>query len=185
MKIVKDCYVSVAYTLTVNGEVADKAEATSPLGFIFGVGMLLPKFEENLIGKVVGDKVSFTLSPEEGYGESRPEAIVELPKDIFMVEGKLDTEIIKPGAILPMMDNQGNQMPGTVVELKDEVIVMDFNSPMAGKTLNFDVEVVEVREANEEDMAKFMPASGGCGCGCGEGDDQNDCGEGGCCSSCN
>lgn len=187
MKIAKDSYVSVSYTLTVDGQIADQADSTKPLEFIFGLGMLLPKFEENLLGKEKGESVEFILSPEDGYGELVADAIVELPKDIFMVEGKLDEEIIKIGAILPMMDNQGNQMPGKVIELKEEVIVMDFNSPMAGKTLDFKVTVEGVRESNAEDLEKFNPKGGSCGCGdggCSDGGCDSDCGDGGCCGSC-
>lgn len=184
MKIAKDSYVSVSYTLTVEGQIADKADATKPLEFIFGMGMLLPKFEKNLVGKAKGETVKFTLTPEDGYGEQVAEAIVELPKDIFMVDEKLDEEIVKVGAILPMMDDQGNQMPGKVLEIKEECIVLDFNSPMAGKTLDFEVTVEAVRESNADDMAKFSPQGGGCGCNedCGDGccDEGAGCNSGGC-----
>ncbi len=182
MKIAKDSYVSVSYTLTVNGEIADQATAERPLEFVFGMGMLLPKFEENLLGKEAGETATFTLSPADGYGELVQEAIVELPKDIFTVEGKFDEEIVKAGAVLPMMDNQGNQMPGRVVEVKESVVVMDFNSPMAGKTLNFEVKVEGVRESTPEDMQKFMAPQGGCSCGCDEGS-EGGC-EDGCCGEC-
>ena len=184
MEIKLNSYVSVQYTLTVDGQVADQSPADRPLEFVFGMGMLLPKFEENILGKKVGDKVAFTLAPSEGYGETMTEAIVELPRGIFEVEGKLDEEIVKAGAILPMMDAEGNQMPGRVIEVKAETIAMDFNPPMAGKTLNFEVEVVGVRETTDEDMAKFAaPQAGGCGCGCDDGDCSEE--EGGCCGSCN
>ncbi len=181
MKVEKNMYVSLAYKLTVNNEVVEDVKAEAPLDFIFGVGMLLPKFEESVAGKVVGDTFAFTLTPEESYGPYTEEAIIELPRNIFEVEGVVDESIVKPGAILPMVDNQGNQMPGKVLEVTAEFVKMDFNHPMAGKVLNFEGEVVGVREATDADMAKFMPAGGGCSCGCGEGDcGDGNCGEGGC-----
>ncbi len=184
MKIQSNSYVSLAYKLTVDGNVIEDVKADSPLEFIFGVGMLLPKFEDSVKDKEVGEKFAFTLAPEEGYGEFTADAVVDLPKNIFEVEGVFDTERIVVGGMVPMMDNQGNQMYGKVVEIAEEFVKMDFNHPMAGQTLNFEGEVVGVRESTEADMAKFMPAAGGCGCGdsCGEGcsegcgDDQNGCG---------
>ncbi len=183
MEIKLNSYVSVKYVLTVDGQIADQSPADRPLEFIFGMGMLLPKFEENILGKKVGDKVAFTLTPADGYGELMPDAVVELPRSIFEEDGKLNEEIVMAGAILPMMDADGNQMPGRVIEVKADVIKMDFNPPMAGKTLDFEVEIAGVREATEEDAAKFSAPQGGCGCegGCSSEEDE----EGGCCGSCN
>lgn len=181
MKIEQNKFVSVAYTLTVDGKIADKAEATKPLEFIFGTGMLLPKFEEYITGKVAGEKVSFTLSPEDGYGETMAEYVVELPKNLFEVDGKIDENIVALGNVLPMMDNSGNRMNGVVKAISEETVTMDFNHPMSGKTLNFEVEVVGVREVTEADTM-----GGGCsGCGCGEGGcDEGGCGEGDCGEGC-
>ncbi|MFI3262046.1 MAG: peptidylprolyl isomerase [Rikenellaceae bacterium] len=174
MKIEQNKFVSLAYTLTVDGAVVDKAEATKPLEFIYGTGMLLPKFEQAIADKVVGDTVSFTLAPADGYGETMAEYIVELPKNLFEVDGQIDEKIVAIGNILPMMDNEGNRMNGLVKAIGEETITMDFNHPMSGKTLNFEVEVVGVREATEADTM-----GGGCGCGdCGC--DEGGCNEGGC-----
>ncbi|MFI3267379.1 MAG: FKBP-type peptidyl-prolyl cis-trans isomerase [Rikenellaceae bacterium] len=175
MKIEQNKFVSLAYTLTVDGAVVDKADATKPLEFIYGTGMLLPKFEEAIAEKVVGDKVSFTLQPADGYGEVVAEYIVELPKNLFEVEGKIDEKVVAVGNILPMMDNEGNRMNGLVKAISEITVTMDFNHPMSGKVLNFDVEVVGVREATEADTM-----GGGCGCGdcgCEEG---GNCEDGGC-----
>ena len=122
--------------------------------------------EGALLGKEPGDKVSFTLSPKDGYGEIIDEAIVELPKNIFMLDGKIAEDILFVGNTIPMSDAEGHRMNGTVREVKESAVVMDFNHPMAGKTLNFDVEVVSVRDVTPEDLA----SKGGCGCGCGEHD---------------
>ena len=178
MKVENNKMVAVEYKLTVDGQIADQSQPGSPLEFIVGAGMLLPKFEEALMGKEPGDKGSFTLSPGDGYGEIMEEAIVDLPKNIFMVDGKLAEDILFEGSQVPMSDQQGNRMLGVVKEVGDEHVKMDFNHPMAGKTLDFEVEVVSVRDVTPEDLA----AKGGCSCGecdC-EGGEHDCCGEGHC-----
>ncbi len=162
--------VAVNYTLTVNGEIADQSQPGAPLQFIFGSGMLLPKFEEAILDKEVGDKVSFTLEATDGYGEVNTEAIVELPKSLFEVDGVIAEDMLVVGNPIPMADAAGNRMVGVVTVVGDESVTMDFNHPMAGKTLNFDVEVVMVRDVVPEDLAA---PEGGCSCGgdCGSGCD--------------
>ena len=174
MKVENTKFVAVNYTLTVDGQVADQNPEGQPLEFVCGAGMLLPKFEGALIGKEPGDKVSFTLEPKDGYGEIIAEAIVELPKTIFMIDGKVVEEMLFVGNVVPMSDAEGHRMNGIIKEVKEETIMMDFNHPMAGKTLNFDVEVVEVRDVTPEDLAP----KGGCSCGC----DHDHCGDG--CEGC-
>ncbi len=186
MKIENNKYVSLAYKLTVDGNVIEDVAADRPFDFIFGIGMLLPKFEESVNGKEADDTFAFTLTPEEGYGVYEEERIAELPKNIFEVDGVFNEEMIAVDAVLPMVDVEGNQLYGRVLEITSDSVKMDFNHPMAGKTLNFEGQVVGVREATDEDMAKFMqPAGGGCNCGggdCSEGGcNEGECGEGGCC----
>ena len=176
MKVEQNKMVGVDYKLTVDGQIADQSRPGQPLEFIFGTGMLLPKFEEAILGKEPGDKVSFTLEPKDGYGELIAEAIVDLPKHIFMVDGKLAEDILFEGSQVPMSDAQGNRMMGTVKEVGDEHVKMDFNHPMAGKTLHFDVEVVTVRDVTPEDLQGHC-SCGSCGDhGCGDGCDC-DCGD--------
>ena len=145
MKVEQNKMVAVDYKLTVDGKIADQSRPGQPLEFIFGTGMLLPKFEEAILGKEPGDKVSFTLEPKDGYGEVIEEAIVNLPKNIFMVDGKLAEEILFEGSQVPMSDAQGNRMMGIVKEVGEETVKMDFNHPMAGKTLNFEVELLGIK----------------------------------------
>ena len=171
MKVEQNKMVAVDYKLTVDGQIADQSMPGQPLEFIFGTGMLLPKFEEAILGKEPGEKVSFTLAPADGYGELHPEAIVDLPKTIFMVDGKLAEDILFEGSQVPMADAQGNRMIGTIREVGEESVKMDFNHPMAGKTLNFEVEVISVRDVTPEDL------QGGCSCGHCGGDCEEGCGD--------
>lgn len=164
MQVAQNKMVSVDYTLTVDGQVADQSRPGQPLEFIFGTGMLLPKFEEAILGKEPGEKVAFQLAPEDGYGIFHPEAVVDLPKEIFMVDGVLAEDILFVGSQVPMADKDGNRMLGTIKEVGEQTVKMDFNHPMAGKTLNFEVEVVAVRDVTPEDLAP----KGGCSCGCDE-----------------
>lgn len=178
MKVEKNKMVSVDYKLTVDGAIADQSQPGQPLQFISGMGMLLPKFEEAIMGKEPGESVSFTLEAKDGYGEVIAEAIVELPKTVFMMDGKVAEDILFVGSQIPMSTADGQHMMGVVKEVKEESVMMDFNHPMAGKTLNFDVTVVEVRDVTPEDLQ----SQGGCGCGggCGE----HECGDGCDCGGC-
>ncbi len=182
MKISENQLVSLAYELNVDGTVVDSANAERPLEFIFGMGMLLPTFEANIEGKEKGDTFSFTLTPEEGYGAINDQAIVELPKEIFMVDGVVAENLLTIGNALPMGDSQGNRMMGVVTAVGESSVTMDFNHPMAGKTLNFSGSVLEVRPSTEEDAVRFFGNGEGCSCGC---EKEGDCGDGSCGEGCN
>ena len=184
MKVAMNKMVSVDYKLTVDGAIADQSQPGQPLEFIYGMGMLLPKFEEAILDKEPGESVAFTLEAKDGYGEVVAEAIVELPKTIFMMDGKIAEEILFVGSQVPMATAEGQHMMGVIKEVKEETVMMDFNHPMAGKTLNFEVTVVDVRDTTPEDLAKFM--GGGCSCGdCGGSCGDHECGEGCDCGGCN
>jgi len=182
MKISEEKMVSLSYDLTVINEEGEKelmerATKTNPLIFLFGMGMMLEAFEKNIEGLNTGDKFSFVLTPEEAYGEYIEDHVVELPKTLFEVDGKFDSERVTEGQTLPMMDAQGNQMMGSVLEIKPDVVIMDFNHPLAGETLHFDGEVIDVHEPTEEEM-NDLSQEGGCS-GCGSSEDGG-C-SGGCC----
>lgn len=165
MKIAEKSKVALSYALTVDGAVVDQSTPEKPLEFITSIGMLLPAFEANIAGKEAGEAFAFTLTPEEGYGALNPEAVVELPKDIFMVDGEVVQEATVVGNVLPMGDNQGNRMMGTIKAVNENTITMDFNHPMAGKVLNFTGVILEVRDVTPADL---MPQGGGCSCGGGD-----------------
>ena len=152
MEIGKNSVVSLSYTLTVEGDVVETVDASSALRFIFGTGYLLQKFEENVSGKKVGDKFDFHLTAKEGYGEVSDDAIVELPINMFEVDGKIEEGLLTLGNVLPMQDSDGNRLQGTIEEIKEDVVVMDFNHPLAGAGLHFQGEVVEVREVTPQEL---------------------------------
>ncbi|MFM2189668.1 MAG: FKBP-type peptidyl-prolyl cis-trans isomerase [Arcticibacter sp.] len=150
--------VSVTYRLEANPEGSEKqhietAGKDHPLTFLFGSGGLIPAFEENLAGKSVGDQFAFSIDPENAYGPQDPDALVELPIDIFKVEGVIDMELIRVGNMVPMSDSQGNRMDGKVMAVTAENVKMDFNHPLAGHHLHFSGEVIEVRDASAEEIA--------------------------------
>ena len=177
MKIGEKTFVSLTYTLTVDGHVVDSATKENPLAFPFGAGYLLPKFEEHINGLSAGDKFEFTLPAADGYGEVVEQAIVELPVSVFMVDGKVEDGLLTIGNQIPMSTADGQHLMGLVRAVTLDTVRMDFNHPMAGKTLNFSGEIVEVREATDEDYFHGMEAcdcgdceggekKGGCNCGC-------------------
>ena len=152
MKIVKNTVPSVTYTLVVDGEVVDMAEKDQPLSFIHGIGMMVPGFETNLEGLTAGTKYEFKLTPEEAYGPYNEEAVVDLPLSTFMVDGKVKEGLLNVGQVVPMQDQNGNPLNGTVKEVADDKVKMDFNHMLAGKELNFSGEILEVREATQAEL---------------------------------
>ena len=173
MKVQKHHVVAVSYELNVDGTVADKASSGSPLEYIHGTGMLLPKFEGALHAKEPGDTFDFVLSPEDGYGVYDPRYLVSIPIEAFQIEGKVVTDLLVPGRTLPMLNGAGQVVQGTVKEVAADHVVMDFNHPMAGKTLNFSGRVESVRPATEKELkeglhGEYLPPEEGC-CGKGKG----------------
>ncbi|MCR5709411.1 MAG: FKBP-type peptidyl-prolyl cis-trans isomerase [Bacteroidales bacterium] len=168
MTIQDEKVVALTYVLEVEGREADRADEQNPLEFIYGYGYLLPKFEEYLAGKTVGDTFEFTLSPEEGYGVFDPNAVIELPKHIFEIDGKIQDQLLVEGNMIPMMTQQGGVIHGKVVKVEPENVTMDFNHELAGKELHFTGKVVGVRDATEKELTDGLHGerAGGCGGNC-------------------
>jgi len=153
----------------------EKTTEDRPLRFTFGMGMMLEKFEENLRGLSVSDTFDFIIPAEEAYGTFEEERVVELDKSLFEIDGKIDAENVFVGNLVPMIDNEGRRINGTVLEILDNAIVMDFNHPLAGEALHFKGEVLIVREATEDEIAQAMrtmqhcsfDSCSECTCGCG------------------
>ena len=157
MKIEKNKVVSVNYHLT--GKLEDQPEelieqtsTEAPFVFLFGAGGMLEDFEKNLDGKKTGDAFDFHIQADKAYGTHNSDYVAEIPKQAFHVEGKFDSERVKEGEELPMLDSEGHQMQGLVVEVGEEHVVMDFNHPLAGYDLHFIGSILEVREATAEEL---------------------------------
>jgi FKBP-type peptidyl-prolyl cis-trans isomerase SlyD len=192
MKISNNKYVTVKYDLQVGDEgeelvLMEQATQEKPLEFIFGTGSMLESFEKHLENLSEGDTFKFTLSTEEAYGDYDEERVLELPKNIFEVDGKIDEEMLVEGNTLPMMDASGNRLMGAVIGVTDNAVTMDFNHPLAGETMHFEGTVTGVREASAEEIAALFPEEKtGCGsCGCDDdeaaGCSSSNCCGGGCC----
>lgn len=174
--------VTLTYDLRVddeNGEMVEQATEAQPLQFLYGAGAMLPKFESQLAGLREGEPFTIRLSKNDAYGEVNEDAIVDLPKHVFLVGGKFDDELIKTGNTVPMMSSNGQRLNGLVLEVNDEVVTMDFNHPLAGEDLYFAGKVMAVREASDDEVAQILSGSGG-GCGCGSGGCGSGCGDDGC-----
>lgn len=174
-------YVELTYDLYLleDGKetLVHQSEESDPERFVFGVTPgLVPALEKDLPGKAVGDE--YDVVAEKAFGDVDPEAVVELERDVFMVDGKFDTDMIKVGATVPMMTADGYRINGVVVDVTPTHVKMDFNHPLAGKDVRFRGRVLTVRDATEADL---KPQGCGCGDDCSCGDDCN-CSEE---SSCN
>jgi len=134
-------------------EIIEKVDTDQPATFLFGVGGLLPEFEENLFGLKQGDSFNFSIASENAYGPIDPNALVDIPKEAFTIDGKLQEDMLQVGSILPMRDNEDNFLQGRIMELRDDVVIMDFNHPLAGKDLYFKGTIVDVREATAEEIS--------------------------------
>ncbi|MEE9439833.1 MAG: peptidylprolyl isomerase [Saprospiraceae bacterium] len=157
MKIDNNAVVSLHYTLRedgADGKFIEETNGRPPLSFIFGIGQMISGFELNLKNKSQGDKFAFLLQPKEAYGEIDPKAMVELPLQNFVgPDGLLDRESIKVGNPVKMKNQEGQSYIGTILAMKPETIVVDFNSPMAGKKLHFSGEIILVRAATVDEIA--------------------------------
>lgn len=165
MQIETNKVVLVHYTLTedsAEGELIESTNGGEPLGFIYGVGMMIPDFERNLEGLKAGDHFSFGIMAANAYGEYDDNAIVEVPKNMFEQDGKIPDGLLEVGNVLPLTDQQGNQFQGTVNWVGLEKVKLDFNHPMAGVNLFFTGHVELVRDADAGELAHgHVHGSGG------------------------
>ncbi|MCI5778034.1 MAG: peptidylprolyl isomerase [Bacteroidales bacterium] len=167
MNISKNAFVSLTYELHTDshdGPLVEKCDASRPLKFVFGSGRMLPAFEAALENCAQGDTFSFSLAPDEAYGERSNEAVVDVPKNIFVTpDGRLREEFLHVGARVPMLNDNGQHIVGMVLSVNDDTVTLDFNPPLAGETLFFTGKIEEVREATVEEL---LDQHHGCGGGC-------------------
>ena len=141
--VVKDgMLVTLDYTVkTPDGKLLETSKGSQPLKYIHGKKMMIPGLERELTGMKIGAEKHITIKPEDGYGKLNPNAVQEVPKE------KVPPNALKVGAVLVGTDKNGSPMPMTVKEIKEKTVVMDLNHPLAGKTLVFDVKVIDVEPA--------------------------------------
>lgn len=147
MQIAQDKVASIEYTLTDNqGQVLDSSVGGEPLAYLHGAGNIIPGLEKALEGKVAGDTFTVTIAPAEAYGEKDESLIQVVPRNMF--SGVEDIEV---GMQFHAQTDYGMQVI-TVAKVEGDDISVDANHPLAGQTLNFDVKVMEVREASAEEL---------------------------------
>ncbi len=143
----KNSVVSVNYTLTNDeGEVLDRSEDSKPLSYLHGSGNIIPGLEKAMVGKGQGDAFQVRVEPAEAYGDVDPEGIKIIEKKAF--EG---VESVEPGMVFEAQAPDGKSQRIVVKKVEGENVTIDINHPLAGVALNFDIEVVSVREATEEE----------------------------------
>lgn len=177
-------YYAIAYKLYTihDGErnLEEEAPAKEPFIFISGFGTTIPGFEKNIENLEKGATFDFTLSKDDAYGEHYEERIIELDKSIFEINGKFDDKNIYVDAIIPLQNEDGNRFMGHVLKISDSKVRIDLNHPLSGCDLNFIGEVLECREATNEEISSLINSlSGGChgGGNCCKGD-CGGCGDG-------
>ena len=148
MQVAENTVVAIHYTLTNNaGETLDSSvERGEPLAYLHGHGNIIPGLESALVGKSAGDKMDVTVEPEQGYGERHDQLIQQVPRTAF--EG-VDT--LEPGMQFQAETGMGPRL-FTITEVGGEEVTVDGNHPLAGETLNFAVEITDVREASAEEL---------------------------------
>ena len=122
-----------------SGETFDSSEGREPLEFEVGSGMVIKGFDDGVTGMTAGDKKTINIPFDEAYGPINPDMVIEMPKDKFPKD--LDIEVGMP---LGMSDPQGQQFQVTIVEIKEDIVMLDANHPLAGQDLVFDLELVEI-----------------------------------------
>lgn len=165
--IAQNKIVSIEYEVfnQADNALLDSNKGGSPLEFLVGSGQVINGLENALIGANIGDNVKATISPEDAYGAYQSDFIQEVPKEQF--EGIE----LKTGMTLFGQGEDGQTVQVSVKDFNNEYVIIDYNHPLAGKTLHFDVKVLDVRDATEAEI--LHSHGGGCGCGSGHG--------GGCC----
>ncbi len=149
--------IALTYELrsgNAEGEVIETAGKEKPAEFLFGAGNLIPEFEDQIHPLDAGESFEFTIASDKAYGPVNPSAVVDLPRNIFTIDGKEAEDLLFEGNIVPMRNDKGDPLQGKILEIHDETVKMDFNHPLAGQDLHFKGEVLTSREANPEEIEK-------------------------------
>ncbi|MDY7233114.1 FKBP-type peptidyl-prolyl cis-trans isomerase [Hyalangium rubrum] len=148
MQIAKDTVVSIDYRLHLgDGKIIDESDEGDPLVYLHGYEEIVPGLEKALEGKKAGESLKVQVTPDDGYGEYDPKGVEEVPREDFPSDLELEA-----GGIVSATDDEGDDVDFLVKEVKEKTVVVDFNHPLAGKTLHFEVTVREVRAATPEEL---------------------------------
>jgi len=152
LTVSKNMVASVHYTGTLpdSGEVFDSSEGREPLSFLVGHKQMIPGFEDEIMGAKVGEKKEFTLSSDRAYGDRDDAAVQQIARDQF---AQLEEEAKLEIGMQLVAQGQEGPMPFIISELSDEMVTADFNHALAGQALNFNVEIVDLREATDDEQA--------------------------------
>lgn len=146
-QVAKDLVVSLAYSLKVAGEVVDEANSSDPLFYLHGHKNIVPGLEKALAGMKVGESKTVVVKPKEGYGDYNEDDVEIVPRTEFPDDIPLET-----GVEILIEDEEGDEVSATIVEVTADKVKLDFNHPLAGKELHFEVTVLELRAATEEEL---------------------------------
>lgn len=155
--------ISLTYELRSGdgqGNVVEIAGKDNPAEFLFGAGNLIPEFEDHLRDLNPGETFEFIISSENAYGEINPGAIVDLPRNIFIIDGQEASDLLVVGNMVPMRNDQGDPLQGKILAIEEELVKMDFNHPLAGQDLHFKGEILNTRQATPEEVAHGHVHSG-------------------------
>lgn len=145
--VVDDIIVTLKYTLTVDGEVVDSADENDPIEFLQGYGEIISGLEKSIDGMKIGDSKKITVHPADGYGEIEKDAYVTIPRDEFPAEIPLEV-----GTEIDVRDEDDEVMTATISEVTKNTVTLDFNHPLAGKTLHFDITILDLRIPTAEEL---------------------------------
>lgn len=148
MQIADKKAVLIHYTLrNSEGEILDSSEGTDPLAYLHGARNIVPGLEKELTGKTNGDKLSVVVEPSEGYGEHNPQGVQQVERSQFPPDAPMEE-----GMQFMAENPDGSTMPFWITAVDGDTITIDMNHPLAGQQLHFDIEVVEVRDATDEEV---------------------------------
>jgi FKBP-type peptidyl-prolyl cis-trans isomerase SlyD len=139
--------VSMEYSLHVDGEMIDSSRGREPLEFLQGAGNIIPGLEDELYGMEIGETKNVIVSAEDGYGELDPDAFIDVPREQFPAEIPLEV-----GVELQVRDESGHPMMARIDTVQADSVRLDFNHPLAGKELVFDIKIVGLRDATDEEL---------------------------------
>jgi len=142
-----DQVVILHYTLIVDGDEIESTREGEPIRFIQGIGQIIPGLEEALYGMRSGDKKKVTIPPEDAYGEYDPDSIEVVKQEEFSEEIPLDV-----GTFLDLRDDEGDVLSAEIIDADEETVTLNFNHPLAGEELTFEVEVVDLRPATASEL---------------------------------